>query len=161
MQGRIFQINSSPGGVPKLAVREATLTDLGLVGDAHNFPDIHGGPERALCLFSLERILEFQAEGHPIFPGAAGENVTITGLEWESLVPGVRLALGDEVLIEITKYTSPCNSMEASFSDGNYARISQKANPGYSRVYARVLRTGRLVVGQAVCVLNGSPDPTS
>jgi len=161
MRGRIFQINSSPGGVPKRAVREATLTELGLVGDDHNFPDIHGGPERALCLFSLERILEFQAEGHPIFPGAAGENVTITGLDWESLVPGARLALGDEVLIEITKYTSPCNSMEALFSDGNYARISQKANPGYSRVYARVLRTGRLVVGQAVCVLNGSPDPTS
>jgi len=57
MQARIFQINSSPGGVPKLAVREATLTELGLVGDDHNFPDIHGGPERALCLFSLERIL--------------------------------------------------------------------------------------------------------
>ena len=40
-------------------------------------PIFHGGPERALCLFSLERILELQAEGHPIFPGAAGENITI------------------------------------------------------------------------------------
>lgn len=161
MQGRIFQINSSPGGVPKFAAREATLTELGLVGDDHNCPDIHGGPERALCLFSLERILELQAEGHPIFPGAAGENVTVSGLDWEKLEPGVRLALGDEVLIEITKYTSPCNSMEASFSDGNYARISQKANPGYSRVYARVLQTGRLVVGQLVRVLDGSLDSTS
>jgi len=161
MQARIFQINSSPGGVPKLAVREATLTELGLGGDDHNFPDIHGGPERALCLFSLERILEFQAEGHPIFPGAAGENVTITGLDWKRLVPGVRLALGDEVLIEITKYTSPCNSMTELFSDGNYARLSQKANPGCSRVYARVLQTGRLVVGQLVRVLNGSPDTAS
>ena len=150
--GRIFQLNCSPGGVPKLAVREAMVTELGLVGDDHKFPDIHGGPERALCLFSLERILQLQAEGHPIFPGAAGENVTISGLEWGELVPGVRLALGDQVLIEIAKYTSPCNSMEESFSDGNYARISQKANPGYSRVYARVLQTGRLVVGQIVRV---------
>ena len=152
MQGRIFQITRSSGGVPKLAVRQTMVTELGLEGDDHKFPDIHGGPDRALCLFSLERILELQAEGHPIFPGAAGENVTVTGLEWEKLVPGVRLALGDEVLIEITKYTSPCNSMEASFSDGNYARISQKANPGYSRVYARVLQTGRVVVGQLVRV---------
>src|SRR5256712_11661380 len=161
MWGRIFQINSSPGGVPKRAVRVATLTELGLVGDDHNFPDIHGGPERALCLFSLQRILELQAEGHPIFPGAAGENVTISGLDWESLVPGARLALGDEVLIEITKYTSPCNSMTESFSDGNYARLSQKANPGYSRVYARVLQTGWLGVGQTVRVLNGSRDTAS
>jgi MOSC domain-containing protein YiiM len=161
VQGRIFQINSSPGGVPKLAVREAVVTELGLVGDDHNFPDIHGGPERALCLFSLERILELQAEGHPIFPGSIVENVTVVGLKWEKLEPGVRLALGDEVLIEITKYTSPCNSMEPSFLDGNYARLSQKANPGYSRVYARVLQTGRLVVGQTVRVLNGSPDSIS
>jgi MOSC domain-containing protein YiiM len=156
MEGRIFQLNSSPGGVPKLAVREALVTELGLIGDDHNFPDIHGGPERALCLFSLERILDLQAEGHPIFPGAVGENVTVSGLDWEKLELGVRLALGDEVLIEITKYTSPCNSMTESFSDGNYARLSQKANPGYSRVYARVLQTGRLVVGQPVRVLSSA-----
>jgi MOSC domain-containing protein YiiM len=152
MEARIFQLNCSAGGVPKLPVREAVVTELGLIGDDHNFPDIHGGPERALCLFSLERILELQAQGHPIFPGAAGENVTVTGLDWAGLQPGDRLALGDEVLIEITRYTSPCNSMEPWFLDGNYARISQKANPGYSRVYARVLQTGRLVVGQTVTV---------
>jgi MOSC domain-containing protein YiiM len=153
LQGRIFQINSSPGGVPKLALREAMVHELGIVGDDHNFPDIHGGPERALCLFSLERILEFQAEGHPLFPGAVGENITVSGLEWEKLEPGVVLALGEEVVIEITRYTTPCNSMTDSFLDGNFARLSQKANPGYSRVYARVLKTGRLAVGQRVQVV--------
>src|SRR5712691_13465276 len=106
MEGRIFQLNTSAGGVPKLPVREALVTELGLVGDDHNFPDIHGGPERALCLYSLERILELQDEGHPIFPGAVGENVTIVGLDWARLEPGVRLALGDEALIEIASYTS-------------------------------------------------------
>jgi MOSC domain-containing protein YiiM len=155
MEGRIFQLNCSPGGVPKLPVREAMVNELGVVGDCHNFPDIHGGPERALCLYSLERILEFQAEGHPIFPGSIGENVTFVGLDWERLEPGDQLALGDEVLIEITRYTTPCNSMIPSFADGNFARLSQKANPGYSRVYARVLRGGRLIIGQAVQVLNG------
>ncbi len=158
MEGRIFQLNISPGGVPKLPVREAVVTELGLIGDDHKFPDIHGGPERALCLFSLERILELQAQGHPIFPGAAGEIVTIVGLEWERLQSGDRLALGNEVLIEITRYTTPCNSMEPSFLDGNYARLSQKANPGYSRVYAKVLQTGRLVIGQHVRVLSGNAD---
>ena len=156
MAGRIFQLNSSPGGVPKLAVREAEVTELGLVGDDHRFPDIHGGPERALCLFSLDRILELQAEGHPIFPGAVGENVTISGIDWERMTPGQRLALGDEVLIEITRYTSPCNTIENSFADGKYQRISQKVHPGYSRVYARVLRPGHLTAGQAVRLLNGS-----
>ncbi len=150
MEGRIFQLNCSAGGVPKLAVRAAEVTEVGLAGDEHNFPDIHGGPERALCLYSLERILELQAEGHPIFPGSVGENVTLSGLDWNEVVPGLQLYLGDDVQIEITRYTSPCNSIPDSFLDGDYPRISQKVHPGYSRVYARVLRPGKLVVGQPV-----------
>jgi MOSC domain-containing protein YiiM len=156
MSGRIFQLNTSSGGVPKRAIQDGQVNELGLVGDSHNFPDIHGGPERALCLFSLERILELQAEGHPIFPGAVGENVTVSGLDWEKLNPGMRLALGDEVLVEITSYTSPCNTIPASFVDGKYQRISQKVHPGWSRLYARVLHGGRLVVGQPVELLNGN-----
>lgn len=156
MQARIFQLNTSPGGLPKLAVREAVVTELGVVGDDHKFPDIHGGPERALCLFSLDRILELQGEGHSIFPGAVGENVTISGLDWDRMTPGQRLALGEDVVIEITTYTSPCNSIENSFAGGKYQRISQKVHPGYSRVYARVLKPGRLTVGQTVRLLNGS-----
>ncbi len=154
MQGRIFQINVSPGGVPKLPIREALVDALGIVSDEHAFPRIHGGPDKALCLFSLERILELQSEGHPIFPGAVGENVTVSALNWNEVVPGVRLSLGEEVLVEITSYTSPCNSIPAFFVDGDYSRISQKIHPGYSRVYARVLREGRLAIGQPVRVVS-------
>ncbi|MGI8836717.1 MAG: MOSC domain-containing protein [Pyrinomonadaceae bacterium] len=150
MTGRIFQLNTSAGGVPKLTVAEGLVNELGLAGDEHRFPDIHGGPERALCLFSLERILELQAEGHPIFPGAVGENVTISGLDWQHVVPGVQLSLGDEVLVEITSYTTPCNTIPAYFVDGKYQRISQKLQPGWSRVYARVLSGGHLRIGQPV-----------
>ena len=139
--------------MPKLPVHEGEINEAGLVGDEHRFPDIHGGPDRALCLFSLERILELQAEGHPIFPGSVGENITIAGLDWEKLIPGIRLALGDNVLVEITSYTSPCNTIPASFADGTYQRISQKLHPGWSRVYARVLRGGKLAIGQPVAVI--------
>src|SRR5437660_12910195 len=111
MQGRIFQLNMSPGGVPKLAVREAMLTTTGLMGDVQKFSDIHGGAERALCLYSLESILELQHEGHPIFPGAVGEKVTLVGIYWAALGPGVRRALGDEALIEGDSFTSPRDSV--------------------------------------------------
>ncbi|MEK6280254.1 MAG: MOSC domain-containing protein [Acidobacteriota bacterium] len=154
MTGRIFQLNVSPGGVPKTAVREATVDELGMSGDDHRFPDIHGGPERALCLFSLDRILELQEEGHPIFPGAVGENVTISGLDWSKLEPGTKLALGDEVLVEVTSYTSPCNTIQDYFIDGKYQRISQRVYSGYSRIYVRVLKSGKLVIGQTVTLQN-------
>ena len=156
MIGRIFQLNVSPGGVPKLAIQQGLVHELGMVGDAHRFPKIHGGPERALCLFSLERILELQAEGHSIFPGAAGENVTITGLDWSELQPGARLRLGHEVEVELTAYTKPCNTIVQYFIEGNYHRINQTLHPGYSRIYARILHNGTLHVGQKVEVLNGS-----
>lgn len=156
MIGRIFQLNISAGGVPKLAVREGAVNELGIVGDVQAVPVIHGGPERALCLFSLERILELQAEGHPIFPGAVGENVTISGVDWQKVVPGVQLSLGDEVLLEITSYTTPCNTIPAYFEDGQFQRIAQKLHPGWSRVYARVLNGGKLMVGQTVKLVNGS-----
>ncbi len=156
MQGRIHQLNCSRGGVPKLPVPEALLTPTGLDNDKVANPKIHGGPERALCLYSLELIRKLRAEGHPIYPGSAGENVTIEGLDWSRLTPGARLALGDEVVVEVSSYTSPCSTIRASFAGGDYKRISQKVNPGDSRVYARVIRTGRLAVGQTVRLLNGN-----
>jgi MOSC domain-containing protein YiiM len=151
--GQIFQLNFSDGGVPKLPVEEADLAETGLTIDRQAHPRIHGGPDKALCLYSLERIEELQREGHPIRPGSAGENVTIRGLNWSEIMPGVRLALGDEVVVEITSYTNPCKSIAASFVRGNFRRIAQQKYPGHSRLYARVIRTGRLRVGQPVRVL--------
>lgn len=153
MEGRIFQLNVSNGGVPKLAVRESVLRTEGLEGDRQRALRYHGGPARALCLFALERVLGLQAEGHPIFPGSVGENVTVVGLEWSGLAPGARLALGEEALVEITSYTAPCKRIAGSFAGGDFKRISQKVHPGHSRLYARVLRPGRLAVGHPVKLL--------
>jgi MOSC domain-containing protein YiiM len=154
-RGYIYQLNCSDGGVPKLPVEEAQLTPTGLVGDRHRRLNIHGGPQRALCLYSLEVIQALQAEGHPIYPGSVGENVTVAGLDWSELEPGRRLSLGDEVVIEFTSYVKPCRQIRGSFSDGKFKRVSQEQHAGESRLYARVIRTGRLAVGQQVRVLKG------
>ncbi len=60
MKAHIIQINLSAGGVPKRAALRAQVTPLGLDGDLQAHPKVHGGPERALCLYSLERILGLQ-----------------------------------------------------------------------------------------------------
>lgn len=146
----IFQLNRSDGGVPKQALRCAEVTLDGLAGDRQRDQVHHGGPERALCLYSLELIQALQAEGHPIYPGSAGENVTLSGIDWSLMTPGKWLRLGEQVEIEITSYTSPCSTIAESFTGNAYHRISQKVNPGWSRVYARVLQGGKLEVGQQV-----------
>jgi MOSC domain-containing protein YiiM len=155
MKGRIVSLNVSRGGVPKTPVAEAELTTTGLISDRQANTKFHGGPKRALCLFSFELIQRLREEGHPISPGSVGENITISGLDWEALRPGAKLALGDKVLIQVTSYTIPCPTIAMSFLDGQYKRISQKLRPGNSRLYARVLHPGRLAIGQSVFVMDG------
>src|SRR5712691_473663 len=142
MSGRIVQISVSNGGVPKTAVPSARITEDGVEGDRQANLDVHGGPERAVCLFSMERIRELQAEGHAIVPGAVGENVTVEGIDWDAVLPKGRILLGEDVALEITRYTSPCMNIRAAFKGGEYSRISQKARAGRSRVFARVLVPG-------------------
>jgi MOSC domain-containing protein YiiM len=149
----LFQVNVSNGGVPKSPVRGAAVTAAGVVGDRQEHTEVHGGPDRAVCLYSLERILALQAEGHPIFPGAAGENLTVTGLPWDALVPGVRLQAGPDLLLEIASYTAPCKLISRYFADGDAMRISQEAHPGWARVYARVLEPGEISIGDELRIV--------
>ena len=153
MGGRIVQISVSPGGVPKTAVPSAEVTTAGVDGDAHRDLEHHGGPERAVCLFSLEQIRALQAEGHRVVPGALGENVTVEGIEWTRIVPDTRLRLGDRLVLEVTRYTSPCLNIKPAFSHGDYSRVSEKRHPGWSRVYARVIVPGRITAGDPVELL--------
>jgi MOSC domain-containing protein YiiM len=156
---RIHQLSRSDGGVPKLPLPTAWIGHEGMEGDRQRDLAHHGGPQRALCLFSLELIQDLQREGHPIVPGAAGENITLVGLDWSLMRPGTQLALGDEVQIEITSFTAPCRTIMRVFHDGRFSRISEKSHPGSSRVYASVLREGAVSAGDLVQVLRSSSAP--
>jgi MOSC domain-containing protein YiiM len=152
--GRIYSINTSAGGVPKNARDEAQLSRYGVIGDAQNDQQHHGGPERAICIYSLELIRILQQEGHPIDVGTCGENLTVEGISWEQVVPGVRIRCGDEVQLEVASFTKPCKTIKGSFIDGWFTRISQKVHPGWSRVYARVLTEGEIHRGDPVRVIS-------
>jgi len=151
--GTLVSINISPGGVPKRRVNGAKVSQLGLEEDRQNDQKHHSGPERAVCVYSLERIRSLRAEGHPIDIGTVGENVTVEGIDWDLAVPGARMRLGDEVLIEIASFTDPCKTIKGSFIDGKFVRIAQKLHPGWSRVYARVLKEGQIRFGDSVEVI--------
>jgi MOSC domain-containing protein YiiM len=148
----VHQINVSDGGVPKKPVLEARITKAGLEGDRQRNRKVHGGPDRAICLFSLEIIERLQDEGHSIEPGSAGENLTLTGLEWNHMRPGAVLTIGPHVRLEIKSYTAPCDLNAHWFREGDFSRISHKKHPGWSRVYAKVLGGGIVRPGDIVKV---------
>jgi MOSC domain-containing protein YiiM len=151
--GVLVSINASGGGVPKRRVNDARVSRLGLLGDTQNDKMHHGGPERAVCIYSLERIHALQQEGHPIDVGTVGENVTLEGVDWDLIVPGVRIRLGKEVVLEVASFAAPCKTIKASFIDDEFVRISPKLHPGWSRVYARVLTEGEIRSGDHVEVI--------
>jgi MOSC domain-containing protein YiiM len=151
-EGRVESINTSRGGVPKTAVLEAHVTSEGIAGDVQRDLRYHGGPERAVSLYSLDLIADLQREGHPIAPGTAGENLTIAGIDWSLVVPGRELQVG-EVRLAVTRYASPCEKIRHSFKDEDFTRISQKVHPGWSRIYTRVVTVGTVRPGDAVRLL--------
>jgi len=149
--GRVDQINTSDGGVPKLPAAEAAVGWRGLEGDRQHDRAHHGRPWQALCLWGTEVIDALRAEGHPLHAGAAGENLTISGLDWPSLRPGARLRIGD-VTAELTAYAVPCKKNGRWFSDGVFDRVHHDRHPGWSRLYASVLDPGTVRVGDEVVV---------
>lgn len=158
--GRVAQINvNSRGGVPKQAVPSTRVTTAGVAGDKQRDRRFHGGPQRAVSLYSAERIGALRAEGHPIAPGTTGENLTLEGLDWGAVKLGDRLRIGEELLIEITSYAAPCNNIAESFVDGLSKRISQKLHPGWSRLYAKVLAEGEVRVGDSVSLEPAAGSP--
>jgi MOSC domain-containing protein YiiM/GNAT superfamily N-acetyltransferase len=159
VDGCVLQVSVSAGGVPKRAVERAWVGRLGLEGDAHREDTVHGGPLRAVCLFSVEVIERLQAEGHPVEPGSVGENLTTIGVEWSTLPTGTRARVGDELLIELLAPALPCDTQRPNFLRREINRISSVLHPSDSRMYARVLREGEVRPGDSIEVL--PPDPES
>jgi MOSC domain-containing protein YiiM len=157
--GRVLSVNVSAGGVPKLPVERAWVGQLGLDGDQHHNDTVHGGPLRAVCLFGIEAIRRFKAEGHPIGgPGAVGDNLTTEGVEWSEQPAGTRVRVGERLLLEIVKPAMPCETQTHNFIDGRFARMSIKLHPSDSRMYARVVEPGEARPGDPIELLPPSAD---
>lgn len=149
-QGIVAQINTSPGGVPKLPRERVHVTFAGLDGDWQLDRKHHGGPDRAVCLYSADLIEALQQEGHSISPGSTGENLTLRGLDWALMQPGAVLHFAGGVELELTSFAPPCRTIQGSFQGDRFVRIGEKTNPGWSRLYARVVAEGELLPGASV-----------
>lgn len=149
MQGTILQINVSLGGLPKRSISEGLITPLGLEGDFHAHPAIHGGPNQAILLIASEIVDELAARGYPVFYGALGENLTTRGIRIADLRIGDQLRAG-AALLEVTKPRGPCSalhiygeSIKAEIYDAQVkARDPGSPRWGMSGFYARVLQPG-------------------
>jgi MOSC domain-containing protein YiiM len=160
MLGNIIQINTSLGGLPKQAISGGFISLLGLEGDLHAHPAIHGGARKAILLIASEVVDELSARGYPLFYGALGENLTTRGIRMRDLRIGDQLRAGGARL-EITHPRGPCSALHVygeSLQQEIYdARVKalDPASPrwGMSGFYARVLSPGYVQTGDILSVV--------
>ena len=147
--------------MPKRAIREGNITPLGIAGDDHAHPEIHGGPSQAVLLISSEAIAELTAQGFPLYPGALGENITTTGIDRKQWRVGQRWRIG-LAIVELTKVRAPCSQLSVYGPGLQKAVYDAKVNGGdpssplwaLSGFYASVVQPGLVRPGDPISLLD-------
>jgi MOSC domain-containing protein YiiM len=133
-----------PGGIPKHAVESASVTLSGIEGDRQR-ARMHGGPNRAVCLFSIEDYRSLQRDHVACTPpGAFGENVLTEGLDFTQISPGDELRIGDTVRIAIHDVREPCGTLKSV--DKRFPDLML----GRSGFVCRVVAPGVIRAGMAI-----------
>jgi MOSC domain-containing protein YiiM len=147
MAALLVQVNVSEGGMPKLPIDRAAVTRDGVAGDWQKNRKYHGGPDRAICLYSEELYAWLREQGVEVGNGAVGENFTTRGLDLVALRPGDKLRVGANCVIQITDIRVPCRQLKKWDADLPNLIV------GRSGWMARVLESGEVKPGDPVEVL--------
>src|SRR5919206_1339271 len=77
-----FRGGTVPSAIKKQPVAgPVRLGPLGLEGDAQANLQVHGGPDKAVCVYPSEHLAHWSERlGRPVQMGAFGENFSVAGL---------------------------------------------------------------------------------
>jgi MOSC domain-containing protein YiiM len=136
-------------GVSKEAVTEGCfIREYGLEDDAHADSAGH----RQVSLLAVTSIDKMRALGLKLGPGDFAENLTIDGLDLPQLPVGTRLAVGDEVVLEVTQIGKECHTGCAIFQQVGTCVMPREG------IFARVLQPGYVRPGDNVVVIDGADN---
>jgi len=151
---------STPSGFVKTPTDAAVhLTYHGLVGDEQGDRRVHGGPEKAVCVYPVEHYPYWSLRlGRPLPPGAFAENLTTRGLLETDLRLGDVLAVGS-TLVQISQPRRTCAKLAAHHGWPSLAAEVQES--GRTGFYLRVLTCGALRAGQPLELVQPGPGRAS
>jgi len=124
----------------------------GLAGDQQANRRVHGGPDKAVCVYSLDHAAWWRETlGAPEWgPGAVGENFTVTGQTETSVCLGDIYEVGS-ALVQVSQPRSPCRTLARRWERPDLPkRVVQSGRSGW---YLRVLREGRVETGTALMLV--------
>jgi len=121
---------------------------LNLDGDRQADLSVHGGPDKAVYVYSALNYDLWRAElGRDLAYGQFGENLTTTNLLEDSVHIDDILEVGS-ALLQVTQPRFPCFKLGIKMADQRFLR--RFLNSGRSGFYCRVLGEGTITVGDAV-----------
>ena len=125
---------------------------LNLDGDQQADLTVHGGPDKAVYLYSVEHYPEWQRE----FPnltfdyGQFGENLTVQGLREHEVFIGDRYRMGSAIL-QVTQPRAPCFKLGIRF--GRPRMVKQFLQSGKTGFYCAVLEEGDVGHGDDIALI--------
>ena len=112
----------------------------------------HGGKDQAIYAYSTEDYAFWSRSLNSLLgPGAFGENLTISGIDFSALCIGDVLVLPD-LQLQVTAPRTPCRMLSSAIKQKNFSNKFNKANrPG---AYFRVTLEGTVGEGDEVKLKN-------
>ena len=109
----------------------------------------HGGVDKACYLYSANHY-KYWKTFYPTLEmtwGIFGENLTVEGLHEAEINIGDIFQIG-EAVVQVTQPRQPCFKLEFRFNNRNIVR--QFIDSGFSGVYVRILKKGKVKAGDLV-----------
>lgn len=151
---RYAKKNVRTGGV-KTPVAEAYLRYTNLDGDGQADLENHGGPDKAVCCYSFDHYLYWEAlSGRKLAMGSFSENFTIAGVDETEICIGDAFSLG-ETVVQVSQPRTPCYKLAGRMQRPH---IQQEIfENGFSGFYVRVLQEGLVRAGDIFTLTRKHP----
>jgi MOSC domain-containing protein YiiM len=151
----ILPHGSTVSAIVKLGVTgPLELTASGLLSDEQADLRVHGGPDKAVCVYPSEHYAFWRERlGHELEPGAFGENFTSSGLLETEVCIGDTYAFGD-IVMQVSQPRSPCFRLAALHN--RPAMVKWVVSSGFTGFYLRTLRPGKVEPGARISLLSRS-----
>ena len=133
-------------------LEDVEVTRLGIVGDGQGDLTVHGGPDKAVCVYPMEHYKYWEDSlGLKMSAGAFGENFTIA----DGLESGVCIGDSyqiDDVIFQVTQPRQPCWKLSRRWKTKNLTALVQ--DTGKTGWYFRVLKGGKISPSNEICLLD-------
>lgn len=143
----------------KQPVQAVLLSKDGFQGDGVADLKHHGGPGRAVCIYSYEHYAYWNDQFKTQLPPAAfGENLTVTNMLERDVCIGDIFQVG-EAIIQVTQGRVPCNTIDRRLD--MKPLLKEMVKTGFTGYLCRVLEEGIVRADSSIHLVAKSPQQVS